>query len=47
MGRNKYEYYEGFIDKIYENIFVLNTNKGIKSFSYSDVVTKLVVLNKI
>lgn len=47
LGRNKYEYYEGFIDKIYENIFVLNTNKGIKSFSYSDVVTKLVVLNKI
>ena len=46
LGRNKYEYYEGYIDKIHNNIFTLKTNKGIKSFSYSDVVTKQVILTK-
>lgn len=47
IGRNKYEYYEGTIDKIYNNIFTIKTNKGIKSFSYADVATKIVVLSKI
>lgn len=47
LGRNKYEYYEGYIDQMYENIFVINTNKGIKSFSYSDIATKIVVLSKL
>lgn len=47
IGRNKYEYYEGEIEKTYNNIFTINTNKGIKSFSYADVATKIVVLNKI
>lgn len=47
IGRNKYEYYEGTIDKIYNNIFTIETNKGIKSFSYADVATKIVVLSKI
>lgn len=46
IGRNKYEYYEGTIDKIYQNIFTVNTNKGIKSFSYSDIATKAVILSK-
>ncbi len=46
LGRNKYEYYEGYIDKIHKNIFTLKTNKGIKTFSYSDIVTKQVILNK-
>lgn len=47
IGRNKFEYYEGTIDKIYNNIFTIETNKGIKSFSYADVATKIVVLSKI
>lgn len=47
IGRNKYEYYEGTIDKVYNNIFTIKTNKGIKSFSYADVATKIVVLSKI
>lgn len=47
IGRNKYEYYEGAIDKVYNNIFTIKTNKGIKSFSYADVATKIVVLSKI
>jgi uncharacterized protein Veg len=46
IGRNKYEYYEGIIDKLYDNIFTLKTNKGIKSFSYSDIATKTIVLSK-
>ena len=46
LGRNKCEYYEGIIDKIHSNIFTINTNKGIKSFSYSDVVTKGVIISK-
>ena len=46
IGRNKYEYYEGNIEKIYPNLFTIKTNKGIKSFTYSDVITKLVILNK-
>lgn len=44
IGRNKYEYYEGYIRKLYENIFTIETNKGIKSFSYSDIATKTVIL---
>ena len=47
LGRNKYEYYEGKIEKIHQNLFTVNTNKGIKSFSYADVITKMVILNKI
>ena len=47
MGRNKYEYYNGEIDKIYPNIFSVKTEKGIKSFSYSDVATKTIMITKI
>ena len=44
IGRNKYEYYEGYIDKIYQNIFTINTNKGLKSYTYADIATKTVKL---
>ena len=46
LGRNKYEYYEGIIKKIHQNLFTVDTNKGLKSFTYADVVTKTVVLTK-
>lgn len=46
IGRNKFEYYEGKINSIYQNLFTLDTNKGIKSFTYSDIATKIVVLSK-
>ncbi len=46
LGRNKYEYLEGKIDNIFPNIFTVNTNKGIKSFSYADVATKMVSISK-
>lgn len=47
LGRNKYEYYEGKINKIHQNLFTILTDKGIKSFSYADVATKAVILTKI
>lgn len=46
IGRNKYEYYEGSIEKMYSNIFTVQTDKGIKSFSYADVATKVVLISK-
>ena len=46
LGRNKYEYLEGVIDKIHSNLFTVKTNKGIKTFTYSDIITKAVVINK-
>jgi uncharacterized protein Veg len=46
LGRNKYEYLDGYIDKIHPNIFTIKTNKGIRSFSYSDVATNIVSISK-
>ena len=46
IGRNKYEYYEGAIDKIYNNLFTIKTNKGLKSYTYTDVAIKQVILSK-
>ena len=46
LGRNKFEYLEGSILKIHPNIFTVMTNKGIRSFSYSDIATKAVVIGK-
>lgn len=46
LGRNKYLYYDGYIEKIHNNIFTVNTSSGIKSFTYSDVATKAVIISK-
>ena len=46
LGRNKYEYLEGKIQNIYPNIFTIMTNKGLRTFSYSDIVTKAVIISK-
>ena len=46
LGRNKYEYLDGYIDKTYNNIFTINTNKGSRTFSYSDVATKSVMISE-
>lgn len=47
LGRNKYEYFIGKIDKLHSNIFTVKTDSGIKSFTYSDVLIKNVVITKI
>ena len=46
IGRNKHEYYEGYIEKLHPNIFTIKTNQGIKSFTYTDILTKNVILSK-
>ncbi len=40
VGRNKYEHYEGIIKSVYPSVFTIETSNFIKSFSYSDVLTK-------
>ena len=42
--RNKYEYYEGKVENIYNNLFTVNVDSIIKSFTFSDVLTKDVQL---
>ena len=42
LGRNKYEDYEAKIKELYDYIFLVDTDLGIKSFSYIDVVTKVI-----
>lgn len=45
LGRNKYENYKVKIKELYDNIFLVENNKGIKSFSYNDVVTKIIKID--
>ena len=44
LGRNKYETYEAKIIKLYNCVFLieLNENKAVKSFSYTDIITKTI-----
>ena len=43
IGRNKYEYIEGIILNTYPFLFTIKTDNEIKSFSYSDVLTKNII----
>ncbi len=47
LGRNKYEKYDATIKELYNNVFIVETNKYhiIKSFSYSDVITKVIKID--
>ena len=50
LGRNKYEKYNVTIKKLYRNIFLVEVNdqnKEIKSFTYSDIITKTIIPNAI
>ena len=42
LGRNKYEEYEAKIKELYDYIFLVDTDLGVKSFSYIDIVTKVI-----
>ena len=44
IGRNKYEYVEGIISEVYPFLFTIKTENETKSFSYSDILIKNVVL---
>lgn len=45
LGRNKYESYKVKIKELYDNVFLVENHLGIKSFSYSDVVTHQVKID--
>ena len=42
LGRNKYEEYEAKIKELYDYVFLVDTDLGIKSFSYIDIITKVI-----
>lgn len=49
LGRNKYEKYRAKIKETYKNIFIAelvdNDSVSIKSFSYIDVLTKMIKID--
>lgn len=49
LGRNKYEKYSVTIKELYNNIFLVQLNNQnnpeIKSFSYTDVITKTIKID--
>ena len=42
LGRNKYEEYEAIIKELYDYVFLVECDNIIKSFSYIDVITKVI-----
>ena len=45
VGRNKNESYEGVILDTYKNVWTIKTSIDTKSFSYSDILIKNVIIN--
>ncbi len=49
LGRNKYEKYKVTIKEMYDNVFLVelinNNDTFIKSFSYSDIITKIIKID--
>lgn len=45
VGRNKYETYEGFVLNTYKNIWTFKTSTDTKSFCYSDILIRNVVIS--
>lgn len=45
LGRNKYEEYEAIIKELYDYVFLVDTNFGTKSFTYIDVITKVIKID--
>ena len=44
VGRNKFEKFEGVVERVYPSLFTIYSNNLVKSYSYSDVVTKTIVI---
>lgn len=42
LGRNKIEKYNVIIVELFDYIFLVDNNGSIKSFSYSDIITKTI-----
>lgn len=47
IGRNKYEIFEGTVEKVYPFLFILKLENEIKTFSYADILTKNIVIKLI
>lgn len=47
LGRNKYELFEARIEQIFNHVFLvkLKDREEIKSFSYTDVLTKTIKID--
>ena len=49
LGRNKYEKYNVKLKKLYDYVFTVELekkkSKEIKSFSYSDIITKIIKID--
>lgn len=50
LGRNKYERYNAKIKELYKNVFLVEIQESkikneIKSFSYSDIITKTIKID--
>ena len=46
LGRNKFEKYNVVLKELYDYIFLVENDKGIiKSFTYSDVITKTIKID--
>lgn len=49
LGRNKYEKYHVIIKELYNNVFLVETEgktyTQIKSFSYTDIITKTIKID--
>ena len=45
LGRNKYEEYEAKIKELYDYVFLVDTDYGTKSFTYIDVITKVIKID--
>ena len=42
IGRNKMEEHIGVIDELYSSVWTMRTDKGIKCYSYKDVLIQTV-----
>ena len=48
LGRNKFEEYDVVIKELYNHVFLVemnNIDSQIKSFSYTDIITKTIKIN--
>ena len=45
LGRNKYEEYEAIIKELYDYVFIVECDNIVKSFSYIDVITKVIKID--
>ena len=46
LGRNKYESYDVKLKELYNKVFIVEgENKVIKSFTYSDIITKIIKID--